>query len=446
MRTRTLFRFSLVGATILAATTSAEAARRFSLAGNALIDDADDVYVFPQLTTDNARMIGFDYGAASNSGTGVLILGDKYQAWGVAIHRGDAMTPWMTSADGDLGNLNGYGSGIGAAVQVPSLKTAFGAQTVPTDGTGVPTDGTGAPADGGAGAGAGAGAGGGGGLTAAPKTVVDFLYASTEPGKTGWGLRLTLGSDKDWNQPKGGKENFTSEHFVAATFGYTDKTGRLEYDGSGTLLYDMGTLVGGGKELATSSRVELSLNARGTMPIDGEKDTKLGLLGQARYGTSTIDMKSAGKDVSDDLHLMVGAGPVIKPHDRITVAAYGIVGVVRQTQDPNSKQNGNTEGRVAFMFPGVNLATEVKLKDWLFFRTGAEYDYLIYQTDIGTSSTGGAATSQRFENFVWNAGLGFKVGDLDIDGALSHKFITEGPDFIGGDSPLFAMVSAKAKF
>lgn len=59
---------------------------------------------------------------------------------------------------------------------------------------------------------------------------------------------------------------------------------------------------------------------------------------------------------------------------------------------------------------------------------------------------GGTINSNRADSFLWNTGLGFKFGDLVLDGALSHQFLTEGPDFIGGDSPLFAMVSANAKF
>jgi len=60
------FRFSLAGATLVSvaalvsAPTDAAAARRFSLAGNVLIEDQDDVFAFPQLATKYARSIGFD--------------------------------------------------------------------------------------------------------------------------------------------------------------------------------------------------------------------------------------------------------------------------------------------------------------------------------------------------------------------------------------------------
>ena len=128
------------------------------------------------------------------------------------------------------------------------------------------------------------------------------------------------------------------------------------------------------------------------------------------------------------------------------MAGYATIGVVRQTHDPDSKNKGDLDGRMAFLFPGFNIATEIKLTEWMMFRSGAEYTYMWQLQDYGTKDSGGYEASNRADSFLWNTGVGFKFGDLVLDGALSHQFLTEGPDFIGGDSPLFAMVSATAKF
>jgi hypothetical protein len=455
MRHPILFRFSLSGATLVSVAalvstpTQAEAARRFSLAGNVLIEDEDDVFAFPQLATKYARSIGFDYGTTSNAGNATLLMGDTYQAWGVTLHRGDAVTPWQIRSDGDLGYLNGYGSTVGTAVQQPDVGAPAGVGGGGDGGVPVPNDGGDTGGDGGGDAGVPEGLNTGtfGQTASGPKTVIDALYASAEPGNTAWGLRLTLGSDKTFNDPKasGAKENFQSEHFFAATFGYSDYTGDLDWDGAATLLVGMAGVTANGKEAQSASRYELSANFRGSMSLAGEKDTRLGLLGHARYGTATIEPKGAGTNAADDLHLMAGAGPVVKVTDRITVAAYGVLGLLRQTHDPDSKEKGDLDGRLAIVFPGFNFATEIQIRDWIFFRSGAEYTYQFRIQDYG-KSPGGFEASDRQDSFVWNAGLGFIFGDLHVDGALSHQFITEGPDFIGGDSPLFAMVSASAKF
>jgi hypothetical protein len=450
-----VFRFSLAGATlvsvaaIVSAPTEAAAARRFSLAGNVLIEDQDDVFAFPQLATKYARSIGFDYGTASNAGNATLLMGDTYQAWGVTLHRGDAVTPWQLRTDGDKSYLSGYGSTVGTAVQQPDV----GAPASPGGGDGVPVPAGDGNGDGGDTSGDGAALpegleGGSFGQTASgPKTMIDAIYASANPGNTAWGLRLTLGSDKTFLDPKasGAKESFQSEHFLAATFGYSDYSGDLDWDGAATLLVGMAGVTANGKEAQSASRYELTANFRGTMPLAGEKDTRLGLIGHARYGTATIEPKGAGSNAADDLHLMGGAGPVVKVTDRITVSAYGVLGVMRQTHDPDSKEKGDLDGRLAILFPGFNFATEIQIRDWFFFRSGAEYTYQFRIQDYGTPPAGFEA-SDRQDSFVWNTGVGFVFGDLHLDGALSHQFITEGPDFIGGDSPLFGMVSASAKF
>jgi len=448
------FQFSLAGvalvsiAAVVSAPSDAAAARRFSLAGNVLIEDQDDVFAFPQLATKYARSIGFDYGTGSNAGNATLLMGDTYQAWGITLHRGDAVTPWRLGTDGDMSALSGYGSTVGTAVQQPGL----GGPASPGGGGGggsvpEPSDDAGEPRGDGAALPEGLGGASLPQTASGPKTMIDAIYASADPGKTAWGLRLTLGSDKTFIDPKSSaaKESFQGEHFLAATFGYSDYTGDLDWDGAATLLVGMAGVTANGDEVQSASRYELTANFRGTMPLAGEKDTRLGLIGRARYGTAVIEPKGAGTNAADDLHLVGGAGPVVKVTDHITVSAYGVLGVLRQTHDPDSKEKGDLDGRLAIVFPGFNFATEIQIRDWFFFRSGAEYTYLFRVQDYGTSPAGFEA-SDRQDSFVWNTGVGFVFGDLHLDGALSHQFLTQGPDFIGGDSPLFGMVSASAKF
>lgn len=443
---RVVFRISLAGAVLMSMAPAAEAARRYGLAGNVLIEDADDVFMFPQLATKYARSVGFDYGVGKSSGSATLLMGDTYRAWGVALHRGDAMTPWKASPDGDLHVMDPYGSGFLTpkgehAVQDPAIPAVGGG-----GGGGENLGGDPAAADPALDA-ANQGQTAASVASASPKTLIDLFYASADPGKSGWGLRFTLGTDKTFNDPKasGAKENANAEHFAAVTFGYGDHENAFEYDGAATLLLDMGSSTTNGKETMSSTRFDLTVNARGSMPLAGEKDTRLGLLAQARYGSATIEPKGAGKNAADDVRLLAGAGPVVKVAERITVAGYATLGVTRQTHDPDSKAPGDLDGRLAFLFPGFNIATEIKLTEWMQFRSGAEYTYTWQTQDVG-KAPGGSVDSNRADSFVWNTGLGFKFGDLVLDGALSHKFLTEGPDFIGGDSPLFAMVSANAKF
>ena len=54
---------------VLAAMSStAHADRRTGLAGNLLIEDKDDVYIFPNLTSTYRNMVSLDYGAPDSQG------------------------------------------------------------------------------------------------------------------------------------------------------------------------------------------------------------------------------------------------------------------------------------------------------------------------------------------------------------------------------------------
>src|SRR5262245_59992127 len=60
----------LLACCLLAVTSSAHAARRTALAGNLLIEDKDDLFLFPQLLTQYRNLIALDYGPSADTGNG----------------------------------------------------------------------------------------------------------------------------------------------------------------------------------------------------------------------------------------------------------------------------------------------------------------------------------------------------------------------------------------
>ena len=56
-----LVAFSLTGLVSMAVASNAHADRRSSLAGNLLIADQDDVYMYPQLTLEHRNLVSFDF-------------------------------------------------------------------------------------------------------------------------------------------------------------------------------------------------------------------------------------------------------------------------------------------------------------------------------------------------------------------------------------------------
>ena len=87
---------------------------------------------------------------------------------------------------------------------------------------------------------------------------------------------------------------------------------------------------------------------------------------------------------------------------------------------------------------------EYRVLDWLDFRSGASYSYLIATSEGQGKQT---TTGRSVDSFGWNAGFGVLLEDLQINGTLSHGFVTGGPQFLGGYSGgLFSMVSVVGNF
>src|SRR5262249_55804500 len=85
----------LVALGVLAAVSStAHADRRTGMAGNLLVEDKDDVFLFPHLTSTYRNLISLDYGGTETSGNALLTLGNADMAYGVALHRGDVLNPY----------------------------------------------------------------------------------------------------------------------------------------------------------------------------------------------------------------------------------------------------------------------------------------------------------------------------------------------------------------
>src|SRR5262245_23287785 len=66
-------------------------ARRPGLAGNLLIEDADDVFLFPQRLLAYPNLVALAYGGSAGSGNGLLTLGGDGWTFGVGLHRGDVL-------------------------------------------------------------------------------------------------------------------------------------------------------------------------------------------------------------------------------------------------------------------------------------------------------------------------------------------------------------------
>ncbi len=384
--------------------TPVMAARRTGLANNLLILDKDDVFFFPQALLKYRNLINFDYGAGSGDGSGMLLLGQPDFGFGLLINRADA-TQAMLSAD-TLGAL--------VTSQRDYELGQLGVPANPYAGSFV-----------------------------APSTLIDALLAFSLGGDSSMGFRLGIGNGQNYSKPAGGGgENNDSQFTLKLTGGFTSG----DFDASADIFLASGGTVAGGSDQFSGTMFGLTTLIRGFSPMGDKID--LGYLGQLGFANWALTNSPANDTASRiNFGLMGGLGPRYHLESmNATVAAYAALAFGYSSFDPSSEGSNDEVNNTQFVLPGARMSLEASLTNWLIFRSGMEYFFSF----TSQSDEPGNEQSGRFGNqdgsFGWNAGLGVVVDQLTIDGSFSHAWLTQGPDFIGGDSQLFTMVSATYTF
>jgi hypothetical protein len=362
-------------------------ARRSGLAGSLLIEDREDAYFFPQRLVAYPNLVALSYGESAGSGSGLLTLGAGDSVFAVAIHRGDVQSP------------HGYSDAY--ALTGPSGLFA-------------PT------------------------FSLAPATIVDLLFG-TELGGGELGFRLAFGSGAS-TVTTADVDSGESDTFIMGELGYgwgtRHKTARVDL--SGALGLDMASQQAADMDTASGTYYGLSGLMRAYFPLD--EMLELGVLASVGVNNNAIaDETVPGDPARTELGVDLGAGmgPVLE-FDRVSIAAYGVLSGHIASEDPYSEVDGDETSALSAVIPGVHIALEVPLTEWLLVRSGAQYSFNLQST----SAPADAGTSQRSGSFGWNAGLGVVIDDFRFDGSLQHGFLTGGPEFIGGRQPGFLAVAS----
>ncbi|MBI5499398.1 MAG: hypothetical protein HY907_04090 [Deltaproteobacteria bacterium] len=379
----------------------AGADRRTALAGSRLLEDPDDVWVFPELTLLHGGRLGFDFGLNDLQGAGMFLL--AFEDWGVGagVHRGDLLRPgtFFAGPNGDLAGLNGFDGlwdGVGAHFEPPAAPVV--ADLV-------------------------------GGLRIADVHLV--------------GLRLTGGAGGTTTSPdpdRGGEVTSMQGYFgftagysvrgpanvdVSAEFGW-DTMERSDTQPSPTQDFGDGTAYFGG------------INARAFFEVTPRID--IGVL--ADFGVADYVQTDRQLEQTWRRRTFTGslaAGPRIRLGENALLATYLTIGLARTNIKPGEEDEGDDDiFDTTLTAPGVHLAGEFRVFEWLYFRAGMTGSYAVHWT---ADPTRGSGTDYPY-TFGWHAGVGFEIGDFTFDGAFTGSFLTSGPAFLGQPSPLYAIVSA----
>lgn len=472
----------------------AHADRRSSLAGNMLILDQDDIYIYPQLTLEHRNLVSFDYapgvdlgsvlGASSQQaptpqpqpdvangggGTGLLggsdenaiiplgdnsmnggallLFGQEGFAMGIGVHREDSLgaTPSAYLGAGDLQLYNnsrrqtwgffGYGQ--------PLPGSNFSA--VPSGDPSTAADGD----------------------FLYPLPMVDLIFGFSLGQQHSLGARLSVGQNSASIRtvsPGGGD--------VKTSWNTTNVNVVAGYSFTGDFRLDLNLEIGLGLYSNNFETVQvdapnyndgggvipaLSLSGRSIIPL--QDSISLGVVGVLHVNSASFDNEfgqlpnTVSADTvgfsSSNFFLEAGAGPVYELPDATTVAAYGTIGFgVSGYEGQDGDESISSFG---LLLPGFKLALEHNLWEWLAFRTGVGSRFYFggqnFNYDGDLVNTPNQEVGTTYYEYYWSAGLGVQLGNFELNGTLQTPFVTSGPDFVGGTGPgLFSLLNASYKF
>lgn len=456
------FAASLTGLLATTVAMNAYADRRSSLAGNLLITDQDDIYVYPQLTLEHRNLVSFDYypgatvlglggseedaglndGANSMGGAGLLLFGQENFAFGISSHREDQFgaTPGAFLGGGDV---QLYG---------PSRLQSWGflGFNGPLSGGNVN------PSAGGDPSGAGAIS------VIEPLQLADILLGFKLAPQHSMGARLSIG------QHGASSQQVTTNNTFETSWNTTVINLVLGYSLRSSFDLDLNLELGLAflkNEFVTDAQApnysdsgslapSFSVSGRALVPL--EDKIKLGVLGVLHVNSSSVDNEfgAVNPTTADSFNVSAsnfffeaGAGPVYELPDDTTIAAYGTLGFGRSSYNLNSGDEIITT--TSLMLPGFKLALEHSLADWMVFRTGlgTRYYFTFQDREYDDANTPNVSDSAGFYEFNWSVGLGFKAGNFELNGTLTTPLVTDGPAIISGRSgSMFSLLNASYKF
>lgn len=383
-----------LGVTLSSNDAHAQSARHVSLSNNQLILDRTDVLTFPQISLDYTNLLALDYGTTAGSGSGLALLGNGKFAFGLGIAQGNILD--NSSAVGSPANR------LGASY--PEVHT-----------------------------------------------IID-LFFGMDLGSGLLGARLGIGHGGDSYTPPiadNRKDDSKSQTFVRADVGFSLR-GDFRLDTALRLMFDSGDNTVNGDSVRDASLFQIGLTGRAYTPLAAGID--LGLLADIEYTTigETTYQPSPLANIdrsTNEFSLFAGAGPVYTIDGVTTLAGYALLGIMTDSNDPDTDTKDNANSSWGLVIPGLAVAADIHLTDWLYFRSGAQYTFFTDSTTRERPTDDDMINRTRGSNFGWSAGLGLKVGNFSLDGNLQHGFLTSGPNFLGGGTPgLFSMVSASYDF
>ena len=387
MRSNTWRAIMLLSLTIVLVSTAmdAQAARRSSLAGNQFINDADDMFAFPQLLMKYKNRLIIDMAPGGGSdGNASIIFGDN-MVWNFNTGRGDYLQSTASWAGGGFDRISGINSFFNGT---PGSNGSLGRSLEWWD-----------------------------------------LGVAFSLGDMPWGVNVSWATDKDKETPPTGDptEDDSSSMFsfqVGTTLGSVELAGEVGF-GSYT-----DNLVGlDPSDVNDWSFFNFSLLARGNIDDFGGQNWRW----IAAYVNGSNDPQWT--DTANNLEgvklttsgFRGSFGPVWGTPGEWEVAAYMNFNYLKH-DDYNFFDRETKDSTSYTSFPAYNFAMEYYLNSWLVARGGVMSQNMSISETFENAGDPITEDKEEFrENlFLWTLGMGVNKGNWGLDLALNEDDVHSG--------------------
>jgi len=264
-------------------------------------------------------------------------------------------------------------------------------------------------------------------------------------GNGGWGLGINALSQPGDPTVPGATATMLEAVYSGGAWGVGLSLGKGEatQDGDGNTAMSLGLAVGYDIKGTAETGLAIGFNTSEDAMETAITDIQLGLAARGYKGklgwtfdfgfqTKTTAPKMGDEVKSGALSIEAGAGPVYKVNGgKGVVALHATVGFAQTTDGDDSASQ--------ITLPGMNLAFETALNDWIDFRAGAGYKFVMSTAtpDVGDESklnhADGTIDASGFAAAPTGAvGLSAHWGKLNFDLALNRDFLVNGPFLMTG--------------
>lgn len=373
MRSNTWRAIMLLSLTLVLVSTAmdAQAARRSSLAGNQLINDADDMFAFPQLSMKYKNRVIFDLGQGGDEGSGSITFGDN-MVWQFNTGKGE----YQNTASWAWGGTDRYPYGFGN----------WGNEWW------------------------------------------DVGFA-THLGDTPFGVKVNWQKDCNESYNEGDTEpwqdNSTSMmgFQVGATIGEVELAAEVGF-GS----YTDNAVTVAPTDINDESSFYFTLLARGGFEGGGINWRYIGA-----FSSGSIDPKEANVASNSMTGFRASIGPVFGTPGEWEVAANMSFDYMKE-EYPSWYGDNLKDIETNIYFPSYNMAMEYYLNSWLVARGGVMSMFDTDEDEYESPTTNPYKDKDSYFDFYWTLGLGVDKDTWGLDIALEEDNVHSGYLPFNGDS------------